>query len=292
MIEFEKVCIRENPNLVIVVGDVNSTIACALVAAKLNIKVAHVEAGLRSFDRTMPEEINRILTDQISDYLFVTEESGIKNLRNEGINDKKIFFVGNVIIDCLIHNLEKIKQSDILKKLGLKQKEYILLTMHRPSNVDQKETLEYMLDILEQIGNKIIEVYPIHPRTKANIEKFGLTQKLNKNKNMLIIDPLEYLDFMCLVLNAKGVLTDSGGVQEETTYLGIPCITMRKNTERPLTVDIGSNILVGSNKEKILIEINNLLEEKNKNCQIQPLSDGQASKRIVEILKNVTKSSS
>jgi UDP-N-acetylglucosamine 2-epimerase (non-hydrolysing) len=271
MIEFEKVCLKEKPNLVVVVGDVNSTIACALVAKKLHIKVAHVESGLRSFDWDMPEEINRVLTDRISDYLFVTEQSGIDNLHNEGVSDDKIFFVGNVMIDSLINNLSK--KTDIITRLGLS--EYCLVTMHRPSNVDTKEKLTYILDILNNVPFKI--VWPIHPRTLKNIENFRLQ---NMIKDHIILEPTGYLDFITLVSNCKLVLTDSGGIQEETTYLGIPCITMRENTERPSTITLGTNQLL-NDKEKILNAINGLHLRKH---TIPPLWDGKAAERIVKVI--------
>lgn len=273
MIEFEKVCIKEKPDIVIVVGDVNSTIACALVAKKMNIKVAHVEAGLRSFDWDMPEEINRILTDRISDYLFVTEQSAIDNLKKEGFDDSKIFFVGNVMIDSLLDNIDK--KTDIVKRLNLKSKDYCVITLHRPSNVDNKEKLEYILDILNNIPFRI--VWPIHPRTLKNIESFGLKEE---TKNFLLLDPLGYLDFITLISECKFVLTDSGGIQEETTYLGIPCITMRENTERPSTITLGTNKLL-IKKEDILNAIKNL----NKNHSIPPLWDGKTAERIIKILR-------
>jgi len=275
MIEFEKVCIAEKPDVVLVVGDVNSTIACALVAKKMGIKVAHVEAGLRSFDMGMPEEINRILTDRISDYLFITEQSGIDNLKHEGFDPKKIFFVGNVMIDNLINNLHK--KTDIVKKLGLK--DYCLVTMHRPSNVDNKEKLKEILDIFDNVGCKI--VWPMHPRTLKNLENFGFKKRLSK---YVILEPQGYLDFITLVNSSKFVLTDSGGIQEETTYLGVPCLTMRESTERPITITLGTNQLV-HNKKEILSAIKHLGSKKH---SIPPLWDGHAAKRIVEVLeKNV-----
>jgi UDP-N-acetylglucosamine 2-epimerase (non-hydrolysing) len=273
MVEFEKVCISEKPDLVVVVGDVNSTLACALVAKKLGIKVAHVEAGLRSFDTGMPEEINRILTDHISDYLFVTEQSGIDNLHKEGFDDSKILFVGNVMIDTLVANLNK--KTNIVSRMDLK--DYCLVTMHRPSNVDDKEKLRYVLDIINNIPFKI--VWPIHPRTLKNIESFGLKDMI---KNHVILEPLGYLDFITLVADTKLVLTDSGGIQEETTYLGIPCITMRENTERPSTITLGTNQLLNT-KEEILEAIKHLREKKN---TIPPYWDGRAAERIMSVLKD------
>jgi len=286
MIEFEKVCIKESPDLVLVVGDVNSTIATALVAKKLGIKVAHVEAGLRSFDRTMPEEINRILTDSISDFLFVTEQSGIDNLKKEGIPEEKIFFVGNVMIDCLINNLEKIKSLETAKKIGLKNKEFGIITLHRPSNVDNSDTLSSILDSIEKIQESIPLVWPIHPRTKNSIKKFNLNQKVDKLQNVKLTEPLGYLEFISLVMNSKMVLTDSGGIQEETTFLHVPCITLRENTERPVTVSHGTNILVGTNKEKLFNAFNKI-QNINKKMSLPPLWDGKASERIVKIIENL-----
>lgn len=284
MIEFEKVCIKELPDLVLVVGDVNSTIAAALVAKKLGIKVAHVEAGLRSFDRTMPEEINRIITDSISDFLFITEQSGMDNLEKEGIPKEKVFFVGNVMIDCLINNLEKIKSLETSKKMGLKDKEFGIVTLHRPSNVDNSGALESILKSIEKIQESTPLIWPIHPRTKNNIEKFGLKQKVDNFKNVKLTEPLGYLEFISLVINSKMVLTDSGGIQEETTFLGVPCITLRENTERPVTVTSGTNILVGTNKEKLFNAINTIQKINKKNAT-PPLWDGKASERIVRILE-------
>ncbi len=290
MIKFEEVLLNENPDLVIVVGDVNSTIACALTAVKLNIPVAHVEAGLRSFDRKMPEEINRILTDAISDYLFITETSAQVNLLNEGVSKEKIFFVGNVMIDTLLKYQEKSKQSKILDTLELKSGEYALLTLHRPSNVDNKETLVSILKCLEQINEKIKIVYPIHPRTKKNIENFGLANDFpflaqnNSEKKFLMTEPLGYLDFMRLMSEAKLVLTDSGGIQEETTVLGVPCVTLRENTERPVTVLEGTNTVTGTAQDKIIKATVSALESSDSNRKIPQMWDGLASQRIVKIL--------
>lgn len=286
MIKFEKVCLKEKPNLILVVGDVNSTIACSLVAVKLGIKVAHVEAGLRSFDRTMPEEINRLLTDHISDLLFVTEQSGLDNLNHEGIDEKKIFFVGNIMIDSLVFNLPKIKKSDIMDKKNLKKKEFILFTMHRPRNVDSEDNLKNMLDILNEVQKKIKIIYPIHPRTKRNIKRFGFENQVKEMINLVITEPLEYIDFLNLVLNSKAVLTDSGGIQEETTFLGIPCLTLRENTERPITVRQGTNIIIGNNKKKSLESVDKILKGTWKKGHIPELWDGKTGKRILEILLN------
>ena len=275
------------PDLVIVVGDVNSTVAGAEAAHELGIKVAHVEAGLRSFDMTMPEEINRIRTDNISDFLFTTEESGNKNLANEGVDRKKMFFVGNVMIDSLLSHKERTSKSKILEKLKLMKDGYAVLTLHRPSNVDNKEALKYVLDILNEIQKSIKIVFPVHPRTIKNLENFDLLKYAESQKSLILTKPLGYLDFLCLMINSKFVLTDSGGIQEETTVLGIPCITMRNNTERPVTVERGTNILVSTDRIKILEAANNILKGATFKAKIPPLWDGKAAKRIVQvILKN------
>jgi UDP-N-acetylglucosamine 2-epimerase (non-hydrolysing) len=280
MEKFEPICIKEKPDLVIVVGDVNSTIACALVAKKLNIKVAHVEAGLRSFDNNMPEEINRKLTDCISDYLFVSEESGLRNLKNEGIDKEKIFFVGNIMIDSLFNNLEKINKSDASKVYNEK---YCILTLHRPSNVDNKDELKLLLFELIKISKLIKIIWPIHPRTKKNLLDLGLDNIINES-NIILKDPIGYIDFLNLVKNSTFVLTDSGGLQEETTYLNIPCLTLRENTERPSTIDIGTNTLL--NKNEIIGNINLILAGKYKKGSIPQLWDGKTAERIIKILRD------
>lgn len=284
MLEFEKVVMKEKPDLVIVVGDVNSTLAVALAAAKYKVKIAHVEAGLRSFDRAMPEELNRILTDHISDFLFTTEESANKNLKNEGIDKNKVFFVGNIMIDSLLSHKEKAKKSKILSKLNIKKNEYAVLTLHRPSNVDSKKALEYVFDIINKIQQKIKIVFPMHPRTLKSITKFELDKQLKNQKNLIITEPLGYLDFLALMSNSRFVLTDSGGIQEETTILGIPCITMRNNTERPVTVEQGTNVLVSTDKSKIVEAGNKLIKGIIFKAKIPRFWDGKAAKRIVDII--------
>ncbi|MFA6096746.1 MAG: UDP-N-acetylglucosamine 2-epimerase (non-hydrolyzing) [Candidatus Paceibacterota bacterium] len=283
MIEFEKVCLKEDPDLVLVVGDVNSTLAASLVAAKMNIKVGHIEAGLRSFDRNMPEEINRVLTDQIADYLFVTEPSAIKNLLNEGISRKKIFYVGNVMIDTLLKHKSSIKDqnSQILKKFGLRPREYALLTLHRPSNVDDEEKIKKLFSVFERISQIIPIIFPAHPRTIDQIRRSGLKIKTN---NLIITEPLGYLDNLNLIANSKFVMTDSGGIQEETTVLGIPCLTLRTNTERPVTIDVGTNILVGRNSGKITREVKNILAGRAKKNKIPKYWDGKTARRIIAII--------
>ena len=286
MIEFEGICQREKPDLVLVVGDVNSTAACSIVAKKLHIDVAHVEAGLRSNDREMPEEINRLVTDAISDLLFTTEKSGTENLHREGQAPEKIHFVGNVMIDSLVNNLEKSKNSDILSRLKLEKENYILITLHRPSNVDDKETLFKLINLFADIEKDIPLVFPIHPRTTKMIEMHGLNDKISAMKNLHLLEPQGYLDFLQLMRNAKATLTDSGGIQEETTYLGIPCITMRENTERPSTADMGTNIVAGRNVDYIRKLIGKIIDNDWKEARVPPLWDGKTAERILEVLAN------
>lgn len=282
MTGFEKVLIEAQPDLVVVVGDVNSTVACSLVAAKLLIPVAHVEAGLRSFDRTMPEEINRLLTDAISDYLFVTERSGLENLKREGIDDSKVFFVGNVMIDTLVQLLPKTDASDVLNNYGVGEGEYVLVTMHRPSNVDDADFLRALSDIFTKISGKKKIIFPVHPRTRANIEREGLNGEMSGN--IILSEPVGYIDFLNLIKNAGLIITDSGGIQEESTYLGVQCITVRNNTERPVTVEVGTNQLIGTDLEKVASVGLAVLEGKKKSGRIPELWDGKAAERIAEIL--------
>jgi len=274
---------KEKPDIVLVVGDVNSTFAAAFVSKQLHIPVAHVEAGLRSFDWSMPEEINRALTDRISDFLFTTEESANKNLRKEGVDSKKIHFVGNVMIDSLLAHAKLAKSSLILSQLLLTKKSYAVVTLHRPNNVDTKKALTKLLDIIADIQKKITVVFPIHPRTRKNLEKFGLTKKASL-KHLILTEPLGYLDFLCLMNNSKLVLTDSGGIQEETTVLGIPCITLRSNTERPVTLTKGTNMLVGTTKRNVLAAVSKALSIKTTKKISIPLWDGNAAPRIVNVL--------
>jgi UDP-N-acetylglucosamine 2-epimerase (non-hydrolysing) len=272
-----------------VVGDVNSTVACALVCSKLGIKVAHVEAGLRSFDRKMPEEINRVLTDAISDLLLTTEEDAADNLLREGIGEDKIRFVGNVMIDSLFANLERAKASDIRDRLSVTENEYSVLTMHRPSNVDDARTLEGLIDAFVDISVKLPVIFPVHPRTKAKIAAFGLSEKINAS-GIRLIEPLGYLDFLRLYSGARFVLTDSGGLQEETTALGIPCLTIRENTERPITIALGTNTLVGTDPERIGDAVSNVLISDRTDTKIPPLWDGKAAERICDELLSFAKS--
>jgi UDP-N-acetylglucosamine 2-epimerase (non-hydrolysing) len=284
MTTFEPIVLQEKPDWVLVVGDVNSTIACALVCAKLNVKVAHVEAGLRSRDRTMPEEINRILTDAISDLLLTTSQDADENLKAEGVAADKIKFVGNVMIDSLFYSLKLAETSTIREDLNLAGKDYAVLTLHRPSNVDEKDVFEGLLDALSEISERIPIIFPAHPRTKANIKQFGFAEKI-ECAPIKLIEPLGYLDFMRLYSGARMVLTDSGGLQEETTALSIPCLTLRENTERPITISHGTNILVGTNPQKIkqaAFEV--LSREATTEKKIPPLWDGRAAERICDSL--------
>jgi UDP-N-acetylglucosamine 2-epimerase (non-hydrolysing) len=281
---FETVCLQEKPDAVLVVGDVNGTIACGLVAVKLGIKLIHVEAGLRSGDRSMPEEINRILTDSISDFLFCTEKSGVENLRREGVPVEKIHLVGNVMIDTLLKNRNKAEKSAILKELGLTPKGYATMTLHRPGNVDDPAIFTGLLDAVEIIQRDMPIIFPIHPRTKKNILAFGLQERVARMTNLRLVDPIGYLDFLKLNANAYVVLTDSGGLQEETTILKVPCITLRENTERPITCEIGSNQLVGVNPDAILGAYEKIKSGKLRAPQIPDFWDGKAAERIAEIL--------
>ena len=284
MIEFEAVLMKEKPHLVVVVGDVNSTIACGLVAVKQGAKLAHVEAGLRSIDRTMPEEIKRILADQISDYLFVTEKSGEENLLREGIAREKIHFVGNVMIDTLLSHLERAQQSKILNDLELISREYVVLTLHRPGNVDNQQQFLEILKALDEVQKRISIVFPIHPRSRERLKQFGLDKILMEMPRVLVTEPLGYLDFLKLMSETRFVLTDSGGIQEETTVLGIPCLTLRENTERPVTVTQGSNLVIGSKAEPIFAESMKILNGNAPKSRRPDLWDGKAAERIVTVL--------
>jgi UDP-N-acetylglucosamine 2-epimerase (non-hydrolysing) len=284
MVEFEKVVEEQKPDLVLVVGDVNSTLACSLVGAKMGVRVAHVEAGLRSFDRTMPEEINRLATDAIADFLFVSEPSGVKNLKHEGIGDEKIFFVGNVMIDSLIYYRQKAKRSEVPKTLGLKPHRYALVTIHRPSNVDQKLSLQQVFSVLRRLSERLTVVFPIHPRTRKMIGQFGMEESVRAIPNLILTDPLGYLDFLSLMDSAAVLITDSGGIQEETTYLQVPCLTLRENTERPITVEVGTNQLCGADLESVVPKCFEVMDGKAKRGTVPELWDGHAAERITEII--------
>ncbi len=285
MTEFEPVVLEHKPDWVLVVGDVNSTIACALVCAKLGVKVAHVEAGLRSRDRSMPEEINRILTDSISDLLLTPSTDGDENLKAEGIAPEKIKFVGNVMIDSLRDHLTRAEDSTVRNDLNVKEKEYAVVTLHRPSNVDDRKTFGGILEALLNISKELPVIFPAHPRTKAKIEEFGFAGQI-ENSNVQLIEPLGYLDFLRLYSGARLVLTDSGGLQEETTVLSIPCLTLRENTERPITTLMGTNQLVGVSKDRIEKAALEILQKDhaNNSTRIPPLWDGKTAGRICDAL--------
>lgn len=308
MMAFEKTLIEEQPELVLVVGDVNSTLACGLTAVKMGIKMAHYEAGLRSFDRSMPEEINRVLTDAIADFLFITEPGARENLLKEGVSDEKIYFVGNVMIDTLMKFRDKSERSAVLENLGLARnggggkpvnaespyKGYALLTLHRPSNVDDRATFSQLIDAMLRISSEVPVVFPVHPRTMGRVREFGFDRFFNfieTSKHPVITadkinaaPPLGYLDFLKLMSHASLVLTDSGGIQEETTILGVPCITVRENTERPITVLHGTNRVVGTKKSDVIRESLTVLREGIPNTTPPPLWDGKAAQRTIDIL--------
>jgi UDP-N-acetylglucosamine 2-epimerase (non-hydrolysing) len=286
MERFEPVVIKEKPDWVLVVGDVNSTLACALVCVKLGVKVAHVEAGLRSRDRTMPEEINRLLTDQIADLLLTPSADADANLRAEGIPAERIRLVGNVMIDALLQNLERARSSRIKSELGVVDKDYGVLTLHRPSNVDAPDTFARILAALESITQTLPVIFPVHPRTRKTIAELGLSDRVVSIKNLRLIEPLGYLDFLSLYSSARLVLTDSGGIQEETTALGIPCLTLRENTERPITVELGTNVVVGTDTARIVTAASAALNGSAKKTTHQPpLWDGHAAERILDALE-------
>jgi UDP-N-acetylglucosamine 2-epimerase (non-hydrolysing) len=319
MRKFEEVLVRERPDVLVVVGDVNSTLACALVAAKISFDdagrrpiIAHVEAGLRSFDRTMPEEINRVLTDQLSDLLFVTEDSGLHNLASEGVPAGRVHFVGNTMIDSLLSYQEKAEASTILDELGLRNSEpgngsgdsarrYGLLTLHRPANVDSRDTLLNILEGLENLSTQLPVIFPAHPRTQKRIAEFGLEDRFdwsysrnasaasgttNRWDAIRVIGPLGYLDFLCLMKHARVVVTDSGGIQEETTCLGVPCVTVRNNTERPVTILEGTNVLAGVKPEGIREAIRLQAQVPNQGT-IPAKWDGRSAVRILDVLLRV-----
>jgi UDP-N-acetylglucosamine 2-epimerase (non-hydrolysing) len=279
---FEKICLANEFHLVIVGGDVNSTVACALVAAKLGIPVAHVEAGLRSFDRSMPEEINRIITDNLSEYLFTTEESANLNLRREGFADESIHFVGNCMVDTLLKHVDVALSKCPWQSFDFDTRGYALLTLHRPANVDQEETLRDLLTVLNEISLSIPILFPVHPRTGERISKW----KIQVAPSITLCDPLPYLSFLGLMAGARFVLTDSGGIQEETTVLQVPCLTLRANTERPTTTTMGTNRLVGLDPSRIRQGVSEILSEQWPTGKAPPLWDGAAARRIVDVLES------
>lgn len=283
MTAFEEIVLQERPDLVLVVGDVNSTLACSIVAAKSHVPVAHVEAGLRSGDRSMPEEINRLVTDSISDLLFVTEQSGLNNLRREGIPDRKVHFVGNVMIDSLVRFREAAQQSSIHVDLGVEPGSYALMTMYRPSNVDTENGLRSLVETVERICVTTPLVFPVHPRTLQRARDFGLYARLT-DPNLILCEPLGYIEFLRLMDCAAVVVTDSGGIQEETTYLGVPCITLRNNTERPVTIELGTNELMPLDAETVARRVSELAGSGGPPHQVPPLWDGRAAGRITAVL--------
>jgi UDP-N-acetylglucosamine 2-epimerase (non-hydrolysing) len=284
MMHSEPVLLDYQPDWVVVYGDVNSTLACTLVSSKLGIKVAHVEAGLRSFDRSMPEEINRIVTDQLSDLLFTPSEDADRNLSSEGIAMDHVHLVGNVMIDTLVHLLPKAQSKWAQLAIRFPYERYILVTLHRPSNVDHPETLMQIISALEAISREVPVLFSIHPRTRERINEFGLQ---SNNPQFQLLDPLGYLEFLALQANATLVLTDSGGIQEETTYLGVPCLTARANTERPVTVELGTNQLVRSTKETLLDAMQRKLTAPQLPKSLPPLWDGHAAPRVIEIFQQL-----
>jgi UDP-N-acetylglucosamine 2-epimerase (non-hydrolysing) len=286
MEKFEAEVLKQRPGLILVVGDVNSTMACSLVGVKLHIPVAHVEAGLRSFDRDMPEEINRLVTDRVSDILFTTSPDANENLLREGIEKRRIFFVGNVMIDTLKRQVERAEASTILADLGLRENgQYAYVTIHRPSNVDTRQALGNICSILEEVQRDFPVVFPVHPRTRKMLEGFNMYRRLERLGGMRLAGPVGYLDSIKLMKHARFVMTDSGGIQEETTCLGVPCLTLRENTERPVTVTEGTNIVVGTSKRRILGEIRKILAGRDKAGRIPRYWDGRASRRIVGIIR-------
>jgi UDP-N-acetylglucosamine 2-epimerase (non-hydrolysing) len=276
MVRFEPIVSDEKPDLVLVYGDVNSTVGAALVCAKLGVKVGHVEAGLRSFDRSMPEEINRIVTDQLADLLFTPSKDGNANLEREGVAPEKVHFVGNVMIDTLIQMLPKATEYNIPEL----SRQYALVTLHRPANVDDVKWLKGMLETLTAVSRELTVVFPVHPRTRERMSELSFSH----NGTLRLLDPLPYLEFLALQRHASLVITDSGGIQEETTFLGVPCLTVRENTERPITVEIGTNEIVGRNLDNIAVAIERVLDGKRKPCTVPPLWDGHAGERIADVI--------
>jgi UDP-N-acetylglucosamine 2-epimerase (non-hydrolysing) len=280
---FEEEIKNDRPDLVVVPGDVDSTFACAFVSSRFGIPVAHIESGLRSFDKTMPEEINRILVDDIAQLFFTTEKSGNENLLKEGKKQDSIVFTGNTMIDSLIKFKPNIEKSDVLSKYALEQGKFLVMTFHRPANVDNREKLTRILNALNTISKDIKIIFPIHPRTVKNAEAFGLKHLIESNQ-IILCEPQGYLDFMKLISSAKGVVTDSGGIQEETTFLGVPCLTVRNNTERPITAEVGTNTLLELNEDLIIRQVNSILNGTYKKGVVPELWDGKSSERIVDAI--------
>jgi UDP-N-acetylglucosamine 2-epimerase (non-hydrolysing) len=284
MVAFELVCLEERPDLVVVVGDVNSTMACAITAKKLCIPVAHIEAGLRSRDWTMPEEVNRVVTDALSDLLFTPAREADANLVREGIPPERIHFVGNVMIDCLLAQLPQTERRQTLERVGVAAGNYATLTVHRPSNVDIPEVLSGIVEVMIELSRELPIVWPIHPRSSKMLAQSGLLRRIDGNPGFKLIDPLGYLDMLTLNRRARVILTDSGGLQEEATVLGVPCITLRQNTERPVTVEAGANRLAGNQPEGIRAAVRSVLDGNGPNIRIPELWDGKAAVRIVDVL--------
>lgn len=287
MMAFESVVQEVKPDLIVVVGDVNSTLAAALVGAKLQVPVAHVEAGLRSEDRSMPEEINRLATDAVADLHFVTEQSAIDNLQREGLSKERIHFVGNVMIDSLVHFREKASDTMSLENAGVEAKSYALVTIHRPHNVDTTESLSRVADILVAVAQIYPVVFPVHPRTRQALRDSGLDTRLDSAGNIRLLEPLGYLEFLRLMDQAAVVITDSGGVQEETTFLDVPCLTLRPNTERPITVDLGTNVLLPLEATRVAQYVRDVSEGRFKKGQAPPLWDGHTAERIARVLQGI-----
>jgi len=280
MIGFETVCEREKPDWIVVVGDVNSTMACTLVCAKMGIRVAHIEAGLRSFDRTMPEEINRLVTDALADLLLTPSEEADENLIREGISRDKIKFVGNIMIDSLMENLQKARASGVLTRLRLEPGRFVYVTLHRPANVDGQSSLSTIMAVLEQISRRLPVFFPIHPRTRKMLSEFSLTPRIDNR--LLLLDPIGYHDSICLTENARLVLTDSGGLQEEATFFHTPCLTLRPNTERPITITLGSNRL--TKLDHLMDDVNDSLNGPERKGELPPLWDGRTAERTLRHL--------
>lgn len=284
MLGLEEVIAEYRPDLLVVVGDVNSTFAAALTANKMGIKLAHVESGLRSFDRTMPEEFNRILTDEITDIFFVTEQSGMDNLLKEGKSKENIYFVGNTMIDTMVAFSEQIENSPVLSMLGVEPGQFVLMTMHRPATVDSREGLEKLIQLIMEVTAEYKIVFPIHPRTVKMLKDFGLMEQLVDNKKLVLTEPLDYFSFQKLIKECRFILTDSGGIQEESTFLQVPCLTLRPNTERPCTITLGTNELIPFDLPLILSKIRSIADGTYKKGSIPPLWDGHATDRIIEVI--------
>jgi len=284
MIAFEQECVEERPDLVVVVGDVNSTMACAITARKLCIPVAHVEAGLRSRDWTMPEETNRVVTDAVSDLLFTPSRDADENLRCEGVPPERIHFVGNVMIDCLLAQLPKTENRDTLQQFGVEAGHYATLTLHRPSNVDDPDVFSGIVDVMIRLSWELPIVWPVHPRSKKNLESLGLLRRVGSSPGLRLTDPIGYLDMLTLNRRARMIITDSGGLQEEATVLRVPCVTLRQNTERPATVEAGANQVVGNHPDKIQAAISSVLNGNGQKIRIPELWDGKSAERIIDVL--------